>query len=463
MAPFRYLDFYNTTSSTYGGLTHGFVPSPNGRGTADILQSCLVTVLLCSWSVLFLNVPARKDGRWARVRTQGWWMLFTLFFPEMITGIAAEQWRSADQSVQDFKDIAAQWETGDTSDPSRKEAPSMQDNIQRYRASPWTMRHAFFADMGGILLQFPNYPSFPVDAQQLAFLIGRGYLEYPTIESSDIWDRNKADTAARAVTLIQIAWFIVQAVGRGIQHLKLSTFELSTIAFIFCTFNSFFFFRHKPRDVETAITLKSEVTIAHIEQENEVQPRASYTQTPLDFVKSSNQVSLIAPFWFAIRICFDWSEAPERPIKCFGNSRTTPPRGIYTSDIIYGVIFCLGYFGIHLIGWHFHFPTRIEQFFWRICTLLLLGLMLLYMVLVAFGMVFARHLARLVFGNHQATTLLEVAGLLPRTKAVMLHLPVIAIYCLARGYIVLEGFVSLRALPPSLYASISWFDYVPHI
>ena len=46
----------------------------------------------------------------------------------------------------------------------------------------WTMRHAFFADMGVFLLQASDahmFPAFPVDGHQLAYLVKNGYVDYP--------------------------------------------------------------------------------------------------------------------------------------------------------------------------------------------------------------------------------------------------------------------------------------------
>lgn len=85
------------------------------------------------------------------------------------------------------------------------------------------MRHGFFADMGGIVLKFPDETSFPVDSQQLVYLIEHNHLEYPAIQSCVIWDRNKADIFAHALTLVQILGFFIQSVGRWKQHLAIST------------------------------------------------------------------------------------------------------------------------------------------------------------------------------------------------------------------------------------------------
>lgn len=91
--------------------------------------------------------------------------------------MAAEQWESANQSVQEFRSLGY---------------------------PQWTMRHGFFADMGGFLLQSPDVPMFPVDSGQLAYLVEKNYLQYPAIDKGTIGDRNKADGFARLVTSVQI-------------------------------------------------------------------------------------------------------------------------------------------------------------------------------------------------------------------------------------------------------------------
>jgi hypothetical protein len=59
------------------------------------------------------------------------------------------------------------------------------------------MTHAFFADMGGFVLRSPDFPPFPLDAEQLYYLISNDYLEYPKLDKAIIDDKNKADGLAR--------------------------------------------------------------------------------------------------------------------------------------------------------------------------------------------------------------------------------------------------------------------------
>ena len=59
------------------------------------------------------------------------------------------------------------------------------------------MTHAFFADMGGFVLQTPGWKPFPLDAEQLYYMVSQGYLAYPEIDKAAIDDKDKADGVAR--------------------------------------------------------------------------------------------------------------------------------------------------------------------------------------------------------------------------------------------------------------------------
>ena len=61
------------------------------------------------------------------------------------------------------------------------------------------MKHAFYADMGGFHLETPDAGTFPVDANQLHYLISKGYVDYPIGLELDIEDRNKRDGLARYI------------------------------------------------------------------------------------------------------------------------------------------------------------------------------------------------------------------------------------------------------------------------
>lgn len=64
----------------------------------------------------------------------------------------------------------------------------------------WTIKHAFFADMGGFLIKPPamdSLPPFPMNAKQLCTLVKEGYVVYPILEEEEIKDKSKSDGLAR--------------------------------------------------------------------------------------------------------------------------------------------------------------------------------------------------------------------------------------------------------------------------
>lgn len=436
--------------------------SPDGRGTLDILWSCLITTFLCSWSTLFLNVPGSSSSRFHFLLYKLKWMAFTIFFPEMLTGLAAEQWRTARQSVEDFARLQKEWE-----ESKDKASPETLDNLVRIKAAPWNMRHAFFADMGGILLSFPDFQSFPITGHQLAFLVRKGYMPYPAVKEKEIWDKNKADSFARALTVIQICWFSVSSLARCVQQLGLTTLELTTLSFIFCTVQTLFFWSHKPLDVEEPIEVPCPTTLREILlKEDSQQILKRYVQTPLDCLNPPvSRTSLTAPFMFGIRAgFFQLGKPPKRlPARTFSNATITPPRGLTPGDLIYAFIYVSSYFGIHLAAWNFFFPTETERLLWRIASFVLLGLSTFYFTAFAFGeMGGAALYGKYVLHNSEVITTMELASIMTPGIAFAQHLPIIILYFLARSYIIVEGFVALRMLLVSMYLTVDWSAFVPH-
>ncbi|KAF8856180.1 hypothetical protein BDZ45DRAFT_727652 [Acephala macrosclerotiorum] len=96
-----------------------FVASPNARGTLSILWNCLSIIILCTWNIQHLSIPAcrsyydkfgKKHG-WARrtwwaiidTRTGLSWMALTVLVPEYVMGRALSERLAAVSSLQSLK------------------------------------------------------------------------------------------------------------------------------------------------------------------------------------------------------------------------------------------------------------------------------------------------------------------------------------------------------------------------
>lgn len=116
-----------------------FVQSPNVRGTLDIVWSCVSLLLICTWSILHLNVPIQSTPRnkkqsynrtTRRLARKFGWMAMNVMSPEWAMGKAWSDYRTVSDNMATFKCIAEQ------------------DDV------PWSQAHSHLANMGGFVLKF---------------------------------------------------------------------------------------------------------------------------------------------------------------------------------------------------------------------------------------------------------------------------------------------------------------------
>lgn len=425
----------NTTATT---ILHGWVHSPSQRGTIDIIWGCVVTVLLCSWSVLCLNVHD-KPGSHDYLSIKASWCAFTMFFPEIALAFAQKQWFSAHQSISDF---------------SKLNHPE------------WCLRHAFFADMGGFVLCPPDYSQFPVNARQIHYLVAKGFMAFPVINREDIWDKSKADVFARLLTSIQVLWFGLQIVGRLVQHLQITTLELDTAAFIFCTLPTFYFWYHKPLDVATPIKLylNDGVQTRDILLSAGEAARLPFKLTPLDFITSppDTPYELLDPaIWAFNRVFGLFGEPKHAPVTRFQNTTRLVSWPIFSSSLILsasGIV----YLGIRVFAWNFTFPTPLEHDLWRVASMMLLGSGVSYRLLVL-AITWKLDTICHLFGVAKTDTITQLFDEMHPLFQYVIAGSWVGCYGLARLCIIIEAFAGVRALPTSAFQTVKWSNFIPHL
>jgi hypothetical protein len=63
--------------------TVSWQPEPKYRGTSTILSSCIITIGLCVWTAVHLNIQEHgKSGRQRLIKIK--WLLYGLFAPELV-------------------------------------------------------------------------------------------------------------------------------------------------------------------------------------------------------------------------------------------------------------------------------------------------------------------------------------------------------------------------------------------
>ena len=462
----------------------GWTSSPDGRGTLDILSSCVVTLFLCSWSVLCLNVfpPSLSERKkiWRQVLMAG----LAFLGPELLFQLSLGQWCAARRSVKKFR---------------------------QHGYSGWTMKHAFLASMGAFALQ-PDLESsgehwvcFPLDEDQIFYLVKHGYVPYEEvkIDKKIISDKNKTDSLIRVFIVCQILWYCISCIARLCQHLAITLLEIATVGFILCSAGTYIFWFEKPMDVGRAITLRPNTSMEQILRDAGKDAREPYWSTPMDFVEQ--------PVWSWTLYWTQW-KGYARKLGIRLDRKVRPLDKIPEDNfpIIDGwspwilAAFQSGYIAVHLIGWNLSFPTHLEGLLWHIATVTLMVCIFgtwgvesqlrrggpMYVINTGHAWSIDLELKRngkqsfSSKSNEEDSTILPRWSTIRRVKRItswvtstrtprghIMDVPLralipvtllVAIYSFARTFIILQGFISLRALSPSAYQSVDWSLYLSH-
>ncbi|KAL8646747.1 MAG: hypothetical protein Q9210_005952 [Variospora velana] len=183
------------TISTESSSVVGFVGDPNQRRTYSLVISCLLTLVLCVWSALHLNVPRPDDTIWYRFWVNTRWIFTGVYAPELVVFTAWRQWSSA-KILGGFA-----FELDESS----------HRGLDAFLPAACPRR-------------------LTLTARGMAFLSACGHL--PDVPRVDIMDKSKANNLAKALAIIQASWLLIQVVGRLIAKLPVTVLEVNTLAHV---------------------------------------------------------------------------------------------------------------------------------------------------------------------------------------------------------------------------------------
>ncbi|KAK3505191.1 hypothetical protein B0T13DRAFT_31169 [Neurospora crassa] len=274
-----------------------WVPEPGTRGTFSILSVCLVTLGLCVWTAIHLNVPEHGEPGWKQLMRKIGWLMLSLLSPEIVAYTAYQQYVQAISLVntmnkrspfhrKGFTDILLSWlpclsrrRQGDEEDSSTTTVHTVEK---------WTMVHGFLALMGGLAIEIRDNDPEINDADRIAnflptqnitkvqwerkrlaikksqrqrtqltltpkglqFLKKHGHEKLiPDLSENRIKDKSKGSAFAKTLVCIQASWFCVQCLTRFAQGLAISLLELNTLGHAICTLFIYALWWDKPLDI----------------------------------------------------------------------------------------------------------------------------------------------------------------------------------------------------------------------
>ena len=223
-------------------LVHGWHSTSCGRGTSDILWTCLTTILFCVWTVIHLPVPccsrfdkdkllpgepSRSLRNWV-IRSGIIPAVISVIAPEFLTYVAINEYLLARKS--------------------KKEIGQMK----------WTLTHGFFLNMGGFCLETPSGLRMQLDSTQIDFAIRvspEWLSKLENVEEDHINDHAKSNPLTNIVACGQALWLVTQVLSRIRHHQAVTLLEVSTTAYAACALTAYVAWWKKPQNPTLPITI----------------------------------------------------------------------------------------------------------------------------------------------------------------------------------------------------------------
>ena len=445
-----------TTDTSITGKVQKWVAENDQRSTTKIFFSCILTLLVCTWTALHLNVPHSREGQIRLLLRKAKWMFITFVAPEFVFGHALAEFTAAWKSRRYMRELAAANNT------------------------TWTLTHGFFANQGGFVLQFPDVQSNggnegngdrkvevsgvdrilarqsdgagmvdlralgspPVNARQICYLAKEGLVHFPKSSLEEIEDKSKGDVFTKGLACWQVLWLLIQCCVREVTHIPTSPLEISTLSFSACALVVYAMWYRKPLDVHVPIPLFIQ----------------NLPATALEELKALSTKSIVADFFLVDQLGRN-KHAAAFHSRVFNDSYFVDrayvvrfPRDVFVMvDWEFGVtVVSMLFGGIHIIGWNFDFPTPVERLLWRITSIYSASIMpTLYLT-----------------GTLVTWSALKVApDWTFRHKDVIFAIPIAGtalVYSLGRLYLLGESFASLRSLPQGVFKG-TWAANLPSV
>ncbi|KAF8969315.1 hypothetical protein BDZ97DRAFT_1915280 [Flammula alnicola] len=436
----------------------------------EISWSCIITILACTWSAVHPNIPGPRDSGWTCFKRQVVTMFYAMVAPEFMALWAMRQYSGARKIMRDYNEHIAK-----ATPPTRSIFESMREWFKGPLAvkqgpegvRPWTITHGFFVQMGGFLLCKAGRPIRSLDYEGLKNLIKTGAIEIPTITEVEIKDRSKGDFISKGIVVLQTTWFIIQCTARWAEKLPLTELEVVTLAFAVLNAIIYGLWWNKPQNVGVAVCVEEKKVGTEGDDDGDADTLGSETEAMIPKVgwlrrqlkqdfnhdEDIGFVCVLMPFRLVQgvlrslhKMAYD-DKMPDGALRVpmFYAQEDNDD----VDDVVWIAFFAIAIlFGsMHLIAWSFDFPSPTEQLLWRSSAL----------VITAEPAWFAL-----------SVLLDSFAKLNDKFMSVLwpFHIPAFVgapLYVIARIFLLIEAFLSLRTQPLAAYQSIEWTSVIPHL
>lgn len=201
-------------------IAPSWATTSNARSTASLLWTCVLTLSICVYTVIHVNVPPPDETRYGYYMRKTKWVATAILLPELVLAMALQQWSYARALKRELNSIYSTHSDGKAA-----------DNLKEF-----SMTYCFYAVMGGFMVDVSDIHDdcslLTLQPSGIVNLAKNGH--FIEISEKSIKDKSKADVLAKLLVCVQVVWMIIQCIGRKAEALPISLLEIHTLVHIAC-------------------------------------------------------------------------------------------------------------------------------------------------------------------------------------------------------------------------------------
>ncbi|KAF4565303.1 hypothetical protein EYR36_001873 [Pleurotus pulmonarius] len=190
------------------------------------------------------------------------------------------------------------------------------------------------------------------------------------IEKGEIEDKSKGDGLAKAIVVIQTAYFLIQLFARVAQRLIITKLEIMTLAYALLCGMLYIFWWHKPYNVQRPISVSIEKFNPH--------PSPSKGKSGIARIMSGGFILNVH------RSVIGDGEGLE-VLEISGDFELSMNVNLHRLATISSFLTATAFGGVHCIAWNFEFTTPVERLIWNISAALVTTIPLVWISMVILG------------------------------------------------------------------------------
>ncbi|KAI6879597.1 hypothetical protein KC360_g7835 [Hortaea werneckii] len=298
------LSWLNSDNSTPKGT---WVSNPTHRSTWQIYQSCVITIGLCVWQAVHMNIPPPSERPYKQPFRRVGFVILALIAPEVVALNAWAQLREAKRLCDMVNHALAPKEDRPSNEQrstimghrkqlshyailtklvlgpalmldklrmllwhnlslqnakrTRKGNLAGQTNADEASSQLWTLTTAFYALSGGLIISHRDsgLAHLTLSPKMIDRLCDQDPECLRHIREPEIVDRSKVSWIAKAIVCGQSLWFCSQCISRVLMDSAITLLELNTFIHCISACCIYLFWWYKPYDVTSHTIITSSI------------------------------------------------------------------------------------------------------------------------------------------------------------------------------------------------------------